>query len=64
MLYTIIGSIVGFVIGGFAFFYVGVQYRKKVVEATIKSAEEQAQKIVEDGKIDAERIKKEAILQL
>lgn len=63
MLYTIIGSIVGFVIGGFAFFYVGVQYRKKVAEATIKSAEEQAQKIVEDGKIDAERIKKEAILQ-
>lgn len=45
------------------FFYVGVQYRKKVAEATIKSAEEQAQKIVEDGKIDAERIKKEAILQ-
>ncbi len=63
MLFTVIGTVIGFVIGGLIFFYVGIQYRKKVAEAAIESAEKQAQKIIEDGKVDADRIKKEAILQ-
>ena len=34
-----------------------VKYRKKIAESTVMSAEKQAEKILEDSKIDAERIK-------
>ncbi len=60
---TIICAVIAFLLGSVIFFYVGIQYRKKVAEATVKSAEQQAEKIVDEGKKDAERIKKEAILQ-
>ena len=63
MLSAVIAGVIGLALGGVIFFYVGIQYRKKVAEATIESAENQAKKIVEDSKHDAERIKKEAILQ-
>lgn len=63
MLFTVIAAVVAFAIAGVIFFYVGVNYRKKVAEAAVESAEQQAKKIVEDSKVDAERIKKEAILQ-
>ena len=63
MLITVICSVIAFALSGLIFFYVGIQYRKKVGEAAIESAEQQAKKIIDDGKNDAERIKKEAILQ-
>ncbi len=53
----------GFVLGAIIAFFIGVNYRKKIAEAKIGSAEEQAEKIVNDGKLDAERIKKEVVLQ-
>ena len=52
-----------FILGSVIFFFVGVRYRKSIAEAAIGSAEEQAEKIVNDSKLDAERIKKEAVLQ-
>lgn len=60
---TIICAVIAFLLGSVIFFYVGIQYRKKVAEATVKSAEQQAEKIIDDGKKESERIKKEAILQ-
>ena len=63
MLFTIIASVVAFAVGAGAFFYVGIRYRKKIAESTVMSAEQQAQKIIEDSKKDAERVKKDAILQ-
>ena len=41
----------------------GVLYRKKVAEAKIGSAEEEAVKIVEDARKEAERLKKEALVE-
>lgn len=64
MLVTVITAIVAFILGASSFFYVGIQYRKKVAEATVNSAEKEAEKIIEDSKKDAERIKKDAILQV
>ena len=63
MLFTIVASVVAFAVGSGCFFYVGIKYRKKVAESTVMSAEQQAQKIIEDSKKDAERVKKDAILQ-
>lgn len=59
---VLIGA-VGFVLGSIIFFFVGIRYRKNIAEAAIGSAEEQAEKIIKDGKVDAERAKKEALLQ-
>ncbi len=63
MLFTVIAAVVAFAIGSVAFFYIGINYRKKVAESTVMSAEQQAQKIIDDSKKDAERVKKEAVLQ-
>ena len=63
MLVAVIAAVVAFVVAAVIFFYAGINYRKKVAETTIGNAEQQAKKIVEDSKVDAERIKKDAILQ-
>ena len=63
MWFTIIAAVTAFLVGALIFFYVGMQYRKKIAESTVISAEQQAQKIIDDSKKDAERVKKEAILQ-
>jgi len=63
MLIAVISAVVAFIIAAVIFFYAGINYRKKIAENTIGSAEQQAKKIVEDSKVDAERIKKDAILQ-
>ena len=51
--------------GGFgaAAFYLGMNYRKKVAEAEIGSAEEQAKKIINDAYKTAETKKKEIIVE-
>ena len=43
--------------------FLGIMYRKKVGEAEIGSAEEQARKIIEDGERTAENKKKEALIE-
>ena len=43
--------------------FFGITYRKKVGEAEIGSAEEQAKKIIEDGERTAESKKKEALIE-
>ena len=44
-------------------FAIGFLYRKKVSEAKISSAEEEAVKIVEDARKEAERLKKESLVE-
>ncbi|MBQ5355776.1 MAG: DUF3552 domain-containing protein, partial [Clostridia bacterium] len=56
---TILGVIAGLAVG----FIGGIIYRKKVAEAEIGSAEEQARKILEDGIKTADTKKKEALLE-
>ncbi len=63
MLQIVIASVIAFAVSAVIFFNVGVKYRKNIAESTIGSAEEQAQKIIQDSKNDSERLKKEAILQ-
>ena len=55
--------IVSGLICGFIAFKMGVNYRKKVAEAEIGSAEEQAKKIINDAIKDAETKKKEAVIE-
>ncbi len=52
-------ALVGLIIGIIA----GIAYRKKVAEAEVGSAEEQAKKILEDSLKTAEQKKKEALLE-
>lgn len=63
MLLTVISAVTAFIFAAVIFFYIGIRYRKSVAESKIGNAEEQAKKILSDSRIDAERIKKEAILQ-
>lgn len=62
MLVAIVGAAC-FIVGAIVFFFIGITYRKRIAEATIGSAEEQAEKIVNDSKLDADRLKKEVVLQ-
>ena len=62
MLVAIVGAVC-FIVGAIAFFFIGISYRKRIAEAAIGSAEEQAEKIVNDSKLDADRLKKEVVLQ-
>lgn len=54
-----IPAIIGLVVGALAGFFV----RKKISEAKIGSAEDQAKKIVEEGEKTAETLKKEALIE-
>ncbi len=54
-----IPAIIGLVIGALAGFFV----RKKISEAKIGSAEDQAKKLVEEGEKTAETLKKEALIE-
>jgi hypothetical protein len=49
---------------GFLGIVVGIAYRKKVAEAEIGSAEQEAKRIIEEGKHIAEQKKKEALKPL
>lgn len=63
ILYCVITFIVSGAIFAFVAFKMGVNYRKKVAEAEIGSAEEQAKKIVNDAIRDADTKKKEAVIE-
>ena len=62
MVYAIV-AIISALVAGIIFFYIGSNHRKKIAEVKIGSAEEEAERIIENSKKDAERIKKEAIIQ-
>ncbi len=59
ILYGIIGIAVGLLVGAF----IGSAFRKKIAEAKIGSAEEQAKKILEDSIRQAEAKKKEILVE-
>ncbi|MFZ2538656.1 MAG: Rnase Y domain-containing protein, partial [Oscillospiraceae bacterium] len=63
ILYCMIAFIASGVICGFIAFKLGVNYRKKIAEAEIGSAEEQAKKILNDAIRDADTKKKETIIE-
>lgn len=64
---VILFCVISFVLAGLIFsfiaFKLGVNYRKKVAEAEIGSAEEQAKKILNDALKDADTKKKEAVIE-
>ena len=60
---AIVLIIVFAVIAGIVAFYAGINYRKKVAESQIGSAEKEAGRIVEAAKESAEAKKKESILE-
>jgi ribonuclease Y len=60
---TVISIIVSFLVGAAIAFFLGVQYRKKVAEAELGSAEEEAKRIVSDAIKNAESRKKEALVE-
>ena len=55
--------IVAFVIGAAIAFFLGVNYRKKVAEAELGSAEEEAKRIVSEAIKNAESRKKESLVE-
>lgn len=63
ILLCVIAFVVSGVIFGFIAFKIGVNYRKKVAEAEIGSAEEKAQIILDAAKKDAETKRKEAVIE-
>ncbi|MEG2813886.1 MAG: ribonuclease Y [Oscillospiraceae bacterium] len=63
ILFCVISFVVSGAIFGFIAFKLGVNYRKKVAEAEIGSAEEQSKKILADAQKDADTKKKETIIE-
>ena len=59
----IVAVIVGFAGGGAIMFRMGIKHRKVQAEATIGSAEKEAERIVEDAKKEAENQKKIALVE-
>jgi conserved hypothetical protein YmdA/YtgF len=59
----VVSVIVSFLIGAVIAFFLGVQYRKKVAETELGSAEEEAKRIVSDAIKAAESKKKEALVE-
>ncbi len=63
ILVGIVSAVIAAVIAGVACFYGGVAYRRKVAEARIGSAEDEAKKIVNDAIKSAEQKRKEIVLE-
>ena len=57
------GLAIGAVVAGLICFNAGVNHRKKIAEAQIGSAEQEAQRILVDAKKNAESIKKEKLVE-
>ena len=60
---AIVLILIGAVISGVACFFAGVEHRRKIAEAAIGSAEDEAKRIVEEAVKDAEAKQKEYILE-
>lgn len=63
ILLCLVSFVAAGLIFGFIAFKMGVNYRKKVAEAEIGSAEDQAKKVLSDAMKDADTKKKEAIIE-
>lgn len=63
ILYCVLTFIASGALCGFIAFKLGVSYRKKIAEAEIGSAEEQAKKILNDAMRDADTKKKETLIE-
>ena len=59
----LIAAIIGLVVGGVAFFPLGIRYRKNVSEKEISSAEEEGKRIINEAYKSAESKKREALLE-
>lgn len=59
----LIALVLGSLLSGFIMFRKGIEHRKRTAEAAIKSAEIEAQRIVDDAAKSAETKKKEAIIE-
>lgn len=59
----VIAIVVSAVLAGIVFFVLGVNYRKKIAEAEIGTAEEEATRIVSEAMRTAETKKKESVLE-
>ncbi len=63
ILITVVAAVVVGIICGIVFFLLGIKYRKKVAEAEIGSAEEEAKRIISESAKTAEVKKKEALIE-
>ncbi|MCI9406047.1 MAG: ribonuclease Y [Oscillospiraceae bacterium] len=59
----IVTGVIAFLAGGVLCFFIGVRYRRKVAEAEMGSAEEEAKRILSDAIKSAESRKKEALVE-
>ena len=59
----IITVVITLLISGVVFTYIGYTIRKKTAESKIKSAEIEAKRIIDDGKVEAEILKKEEVIK-
>lgn len=59
----IITGVIAFIVGGVLCFFMGIAYRRKVAEAELGSAEEEAKRILSDAIKSAESRKKEALVE-
>lgn len=60
---SVVAALVVIAVVGYIFFRLGISYRKKIGEAEIGSAEEEAKHILEEAKKDAEDKKREVMLE-
>ena len=60
---AVVSAILAAVVSGIACFFIGVSYRRKVAEAKIGSAEEEAKRLVNDAIRSAEQRRKEVIVE-
>ena len=63
MIPQIITGVICFLVAAVVFFVIGVQYRKRVAEKEISSAEEEAKRIINDAIKSAESKKREALVE-
>ena len=63
ILVAVVSAVVAAILVGIGCFFLGVQHRKKVAEAKIGSAEEEATRLVNDAIRSAEQRRKEVILE-
>ncbi len=63
VLWSIVAGIAGLLVGGVCAFFLGASYRRKVAEAELGSAEEEAKRIVSDAIKESAAKKKEALLE-
>lgn len=66
IIYVIVGCVaaaLGAVVSGVICFKFGINHRKKIAEAQIGSAEQEAERIVSEAKKDAESAKKEKLIE-